>query len=51
VKNLNNKSNQTIIPLKIVEKLRAEKLVKTQLDKSDNPTVKDQITFGAVPDN
>lgn len=41
--NKNNITNQTIIPLEIVEKLRAEKLVKTQLKKSDNPTVKDQI--------
>lgn len=40
---MNNITNQTIIPLEIVEKLRAERLVKTQLDKSDNPTVKDQI--------
>ncbi|MDA0707923.1 MAG: PAS domain-containing protein [Proteobacteria bacterium] len=45
MQNLNNKSNRTIIPLEIVEKLRAEKLVKTQLDKSDNPTVKDQIRY------
>jgi len=29
--------------LEIVEKLRAEKLVKNQLERSDNPTVKDQI--------
>ncbi len=43
MRNINNKTNQTIIPLEIVEKLRAKKLVKNQLDKSDNPTVKDQI--------
>ena len=29
--------------MEIVEKLRAEKLVKNQLERSDNPTVKDQI--------
>jgi PAS domain S-box-containing protein len=43
VRNVNNITDKTIIPLEIVEKLRAQKLVKTQLDKSDNPTVKDQI--------
>ena len=41
----NNITNQTIIPLEIVEKLRAEKMVKTQLERSDNPTVKDQINI------
>ncbi|MDG1994866.1 MAG: PAS domain-containing sensor histidine kinase [Emcibacteraceae bacterium] len=43
MQNNNNITNQTIIPLEIVEKLRAEKMVKTQLERSDNPTVKDQI--------
>ncbi len=43
MRNNNNIINQTIIPLEIVEQLRAEKLVKIQLDKSDDPTVKDQI--------
>mgnify|MGYP003624458108 CR=1 FL=1 len=43
MRNVHNISDKTIIPLEIVEKLRAEKMVKTQLDKSDNPTVKDQI--------
>ena len=43
MQNKNNITNQTIIPLEIVEKLRAEKLVKNQLERSDNPTVKDQI--------
>ena len=40
---MNNITDKTIIPLEIVEKLRAQKLVKNHLDKSDNPTVKDQI--------
>ncbi|MBT5767288.1 MAG: hypothetical protein P8H57_13575 [Emcibacteraceae bacterium] len=43
MQNKNNITNKTIIPLEIVEKLRAEKLVKNQLERSDNPTVKDQI--------
>lgn len=43
VENNNNIINQTIIPLEIVEKLRAEKMVKNQLERNDNPTVKDQI--------
>lgn len=43
MRNINNITNQTIIPLEIVQKLRAEKLVKNQLEKSDHPTVKDQI--------
>ena len=43
MRNVNNITDKTIIPLEIVEKLRAEKLVKNQLEKSDHPTVKDQI--------
>lgn len=43
MRNVNNITDKTIIPLEIVEKLRAEKLVKNQLEKSNNPTVKDQI--------
>lgn len=43
MRNVNNISDKTIIPLEIVEKLRAEKMVKNQLDKSDHPTVKQQI--------
>lgn len=43
MRNVNNITDKTIISLEIVEKLRAEKLVKNQLDKSDHPTVKDQI--------
>ncbi len=43
MRNVNNISDKTIIPLEIVEKLRAEKLVKNQLEKSEHPTVKDQI--------
>lgn len=43
MRNVNNITDKTIIPLEIVEKLRARKLVKNQLDKSDNPSIKDQI--------
>lgn len=43
MRNVNNITDKTIIPLEIVEKLRAEKLVKNQLEKSEHPTVKDQI--------
>ncbi|MBL4601558.1 MAG: PAS domain S-box protein [Emcibacteraceae bacterium] len=43
MRNVNNISDKTIISLEIVEKLRAEKLVKNQLKKSDHPTVKEQI--------
>ena len=43
MRNVNNITDKTIIPLEIVEKIRAEKLVKNQLNKSDHPTVKDQI--------
>ncbi|MEZ5757145.1 MAG: PAS domain-containing sensor histidine kinase [Emcibacteraceae bacterium] len=43
MRNVNNITDKTIIPLEIVEKLRAEKLVKTQLSKSEHPTVKEQI--------